>query len=130
MIKRLNSSRLRRASIRDVVRFKSKRFNVKTLPQDLQRIYHNLTGAHNRSEEYALQNVFAVLTAIELHRTWNMTLLTSKTLQRIKDEFSLQMSWELGVFKLKFHFEDGVYELHRTVPFDFDCEYQGKETLT
>ena len=124
---RFNSSRLQRGSIRDTLQFNAKRFDVKILPQDMQRVYQNLMSDHDQSEEYALQNIFATLTAIELHRTWNMTLLTSKTLQGMKDEFGLLMTWELGVFKLKFHFEDGAYELHRTVPYDFDCEYQGED---
>lgn len=53
-----------------------------------------------------------------------MTLLTSNILQQIKDEFNLRMTWNLGVVQLKFRVEDGAYELHRKVPFDYDSEYQ------
>jgi len=34
------------------------------------------------------------------------------------------MTWELGVIKLKFRVEDGKYELHRKVPYDYDSEFQ------
>ena len=53
-----------------------------------------------------------------------MTLLTSKVLQQVKEEFSIRMTWELGVTKLIFHVEDGLYELRRKVPYDYDSEYQ------
>jgi len=53
-----------------------------------------------------------------------MTLLTSKILQQLKDKFGIRMTWELGVIKLKFRIEDGAYELHRKVPYDYDSEFQ------
>ena len=53
-----------------------------------------------------------------------MTLLTSKILQQLKDKFDIRMTWELGVIKLKFRIEDGSYELHRKVPYDYDSEFQ------
>lgn len=28
--------------------------------------------------------------------------------------------WELGVLRLKFRIEDGDYELHRKVPYDYE----------
>ena len=43
------------------------------------------------------------------------TLLTTALLNQIKAKFSLRMTWELGVTKLKFRIEDGAYELHRKV---------------
>lgn len=36
----------------------------------------------------------------------------------------MRMTWNLGVVKLKFRVEDGGYELHRKVPYDYDSEYQ------
>jgi len=45
-------------------------------------------------------------------------------LHQIKDEFQLRMTWELGVFKLKFRVEEGRFELHRKVPYDYDSEFQ------
>ena len=53
-----------------------------------------------------------------------MTLLTSKILQQIKDKKNIRTTWELGVIKLKFRVEDGGYELHRKVPYDYDSEFQ------
>ena len=53
-----------------------------------------------------------------------MTLLTSQVLQQIKDEFGLRLTWNLGVVRLKFRVEDGGFELHRKVPYDYDAEYQ------
>ncbi len=66
-------------------------------------------------------------TAMELHRAWHMTLLTSKILQQIKDKFGMRMTWDLGVVRICFRVEDGGYELHRKVPYDYDSEYQGEE---
>ena len=111
-------------SIRNLVTLTAKKFEVTSLPADMQRVYGHLVEKHG--EEYALTFVFTMRTAIELHRAWHMTLLTSKILQQIKDKFGLRMTWELGVVKLKFRVEDGGYELHRKVPYDYDSEYQGK----
>jgi len=33
-------------------------------------------------------------------------------------------SRELGVIRIKFRVEDGSYELHFRVPYDYDSEYQ------
>ena len=55
-----------------------------------------------------------------------MTTFTSEILQQLKREFDLEMTWELGVFKLKFRMSDGGYELHRRVPYDYDSEFQDK----
>jgi hypothetical protein len=105
-------------SIHELIR----RFDVKTLPVDLHRVYKNLE--RDFGEEYALTFVFIFRTGVELHRAWHMTLLTSKILQQIKDKFNMRMTWELGVIKLKFRAEDGGYELHRKVPYDYDSEFQ------
>jgi hypothetical protein len=53
-----------------------------------------------------------------------MTLLTSIILQQIKDKFGMRMTWNLGVVKLVFRVEDGGYELHRKVPYEYDSEFQ------
>ena len=45
-------------------------------------------------------------------------------LQKIKDRFGLRMTWNLGVLRLIFRVEDGSYELHRKVPYDYDSEFQ------
>jgi hypothetical protein len=109
-------------TIRNGVNFSRRKFSVETLPEDMQRVYKHLEGKYN--EDYALFFVFAMRTAIELHRAWHMTLLTSKILQQIKDKFNMRMTWDLGVLKLAFRVEDGGHELHRKVPYDYDSEYQ------
>lgn len=111
-------------SIRDLVTISDKKFDVTTIPEDMQRVYGHLKDKYG--EEYGLYFVFTMRTAIELHRAWHMTLLTSKILQQIKDKFGLRMTWELGVVKLTFRVDDGGYELHRKVPYDYDSEYQGE----
>jgi len=78
----------------------------------------------SKGEEYALNVVFMIRTAVELHRAWHMTLLTNRVLQQLKDKFKLHMTWDLGVIDLKFLVEDGLYELHRRVPYDYDSEFQ------
>ncbi len=45
-------------------------------------------------------------------------------LQQIKDKFNMRMTWNLGVLRLIFRVEDGGYELHRKVPYDYDSEFQ------
>ena len=112
-------------SIRDRTDLKmsKRRFDITTLHPDGQRVFHNLSKKYD--EEYALRCIFVMRTAVELHRAWHMTLLTSKILQQVKDTFQLRMTWELGVVKVKFQFDDGGYELHRKVPYDYDSEYQG-----
>uniref|UniRef100_A0A7S4RZD0 Uncharacterized protein n=1 Tax=Ditylum brightwellii TaxID=49249 RepID=A0A7S4RZD0_9STRA len=109
-------------SIRQKITFSGRKFDVKTLPVDLYRVYETLKI--RSGEEYALTNVFMIRTAIELHRAWHNTLLTAKILQQLKDKFQVRMTWELGVIKLKFHVEDGSHELQYKVPYDYDSEYQ------
>jgi uncharacterized membrane protein YjjP (DUF1212 family) len=36
----------------------------------------------------------------------------------------MRMTWDLGVLRLVFRVEDGAYELHRRVPYDYDSEFQ------
>ncbi|CAB9520779.1 expressed unknown protein [Seminavis robusta] len=95
-------------SIRHHVTFSERRFDVNTLPADLRRVYYQLEAAEG--EEYALVFVFIVRTACELHRAWHMTLLTSKILRQ--------------VIKLIFRVNDGAFELHRRIPYDYDSEFQ------
>eukprot|EP00548_Thalassiothrix_antarctica_P006674 CAMPEP_0194132738 /NCGR_PEP_ID=MMETSP0152-20130528/3142_1 /TAXON_ID=1049557 /ORGANISM="Thalassiothrix antarctica, Strain L6-D1" /LENGTH=680 /DNA_ID=CAMNT_0038827897 /DNA_START=79 /DNA_END=2121 /DNA_ORIENTATION=+ len=109
-------------SVRHDISFKSKKFETKTLPMDVQRVYKQLKEDHG--EEYALIWVFSMRTAVELHRGWHMPLLTSKILQQIKDKFKMRMTWNLGMVKLIFRVEDGEFELQRKIPFDYDSEYQ------
>eukprot|EP00526_Cylindrotheca_closterium_P007251 CAMPEP_0113658378 /NCGR_PEP_ID=MMETSP0017_2-20120614/31678_1 /TAXON_ID=2856 /ORGANISM="Cylindrotheca closterium" /LENGTH=689 /DNA_ID=CAMNT_0000572629 /DNA_START=68 /DNA_END=2137 /DNA_ORIENTATION=+ /assembly_acc=CAM_ASM_000147 len=116
------AARYQRKSIRQQITFNDRKFDVKTLPIDMQRVVGHLTK--DFGEEYALTFAFMVRTASELHRAWHMTLLTSKILQQIKDRFKIRTTWELGVIKLKFRVEDGRYELHRKVPYDYDSEFQ------
>lgn len=99
-----------------------RKFDVKTLPDDMRRVHDKL--ASRFGEEYALLWVFTLRTATELHRAWHMTLLTSALLLQIKKKFGLRMTWNLGVFKCIFRVEDGDYEIHRKVPYDYDSEYQ------
>lgn len=81
-------------SIRDLVKFRGDRkFDIKTLPADMQRVYKSL--AKKFDDDYALHVMFTMRTAIELHRAWHMTLLTNKIMQQLKDCFRLRMvSWE------------------------------------
>eukprot|EP00957_Ditylum_brightwellii_P187353 14269423-Ditylum_brightwellii.AAC.1 len=85
--KRFSSSRMNKKaymqSIRQIVTFEKPRFDVKTLPADLHRVYKKLEIDYG--EEYALTTVFMIRTAIELHRAWHNTLLTAKILQQLKD---------------------------------------------
>ena len=73
------------------VELSERKFDVNTLPPDMLRVYKHLERQFG--EEYALLVMFTMRTAIEMHRAWNMTLLSSNTLQRIKDEFGLRMTW-------------------------------------
>lgn len=99
-----------------------RKFNVNLLPPDLRRVYGRLEDMHG--EDYALTVVFTIRTAVELHRAWHISLLTSNILQQIKHKYKLRMTWDLGVLDLTFRMEDGLYELHRKVPYDYDSEYQ------
>lgn len=99
-----------------------RRFNVDQLPNDLRRVYGRLEKMFG--EEYALTVVFTIRTAVELHRAWQVSLLTTNVLQQIKDKFKLRMTWNIGVVDLTFRIEDGLYELHRRVPYDYDSEFQ------
>lgn len=109
-------------SYRLLVSRRQPRFDVDTLPEDMLRVYRQLEAKHG--EEYGLLFVFNMRTAIELHRAWHMTLLTSKILQQVKDKFGLRMTWNLGVIRIIFRVEDGGFELHRKVPYDYDSENQ------
>mmetsp|Transcript_26627 Transcript_26627/g.63859 ORF Transcript_26627/g.63859 Transcript_26627/m.63859 type:complete len:653 (+) Transcript_26627:35-1993(+) len=104
------------------VELSQREFDVDTLPADMRRVYGHLSKRFG--EDYGLLFIFTMRTAVELHRAWNMTLLTSNILQQIKDEFGLRMTWNLGVVRLKFRVEDGAFELHRKVPYDYDSENQ------
>ena len=104
------------------VELSERKFDINTLPIDMRRVYDHLERQFG--EEYGLLVNFSMRTAIELHRAWHMTMLSSKILQQIKDEFGLRMTWELGVIRIKFRVEDGSYELHFRVPYDYDSEYQ------
>mmetsp|Transcript_14828 Transcript_14828/g.18086 ORF Transcript_14828/g.18086 Transcript_14828/m.18086 type:complete len:663 (-) Transcript_14828:177-2165(-) len=108
--------------IRQLVTFSDRKFDVDSLPEDMRRVYEKLE--EKNGEEYALLFVFVMRTAVELHRAWHMTLLTNKILHQIKHKFDLRMTWDLGVTKLIFRVNDGAYELHRKVPYDYDSEYQ------
>jgi len=109
-------------SLRQKVSLTDNRFDVNTLPKDLQRVYLELE--HKHGEDHALVFVFSVRTGVELHRAWHMTMLTSKILQQIKDKFNMHMTWDLGVIKLKFRVSDGGNEIQRKVPYDYDSEFQ------
>ena len=126
-----------RQAIRNYINYKrARKFNVKQLPKDMQRVFQKIKDSHKddnkkhgpnkNGEDYALKVVFTMRTAVELHRAWHMTLLTSKVLQQLKEKFRLRMSWDLGVVHLKFRMDDGGHELHRRVPYDYDSEYQDK----
>mmetsp|Transcript_29264 Transcript_29264/g.79178 ORF Transcript_29264/g.79178 Transcript_29264/m.79178 type:complete len:690 (+) Transcript_29264:138-2207(+) len=99
-----------------------RKFNVDSLPADIYRVYECMSK--DFGEEYALTLVFLIRTAVELHRAWHMTLLTDRLLQQIKKRFDLRTTWNLGVTDLIFRVEDGLYELHRRVPYDYDSEFQ------
>lgn len=73
------------------VQLSERKFDVNTLPPDMLRVYQHLEKQFG--DEYALLVMVTMRTAIEMHRAWNMTLLSSNTLQRIKDEFGLRMTW-------------------------------------
>lgn len=113
---------MRLFSIRHIVALSERRFDTATLPADLQRVYTQLAAKFG--ETYALTFCFTVRTACELHRAWHMTLLTNKILQQIKETFGMRMTCNLGVVKLIFRVEDGGFELHRRVPYDYDSEFQ------
>jgi len=110
-------------SIRHLISFThNDRFDVNDLPPDLHRVYDHLLKKYD--EEYALVVIFIIRTAIELHRAWHLTLLSDRILQQVKERFKISMMWNLGVFKLVFRMEDGMHEIHRRVPYDYDSEYQ------
>ena len=105
------------------VKLSERKFDINSLPADMRRVYDHLEKQFG--EEYGLLVIFSMRTSIELHRAWHMSLLSSNILQQIKEEFGLRMTWELGVIRIKFRVEDGSYELHFRVPYDYDSEYQG-----
>jgi hypothetical protein len=110
------------ATSRPPYRDSGRKFNVDRLPADLRRVYDRLEDMFG--EEYALTVAFTIRTAVELHRAWHMSLMTANVLQQLKEKFNLRISWSLGVIDLNFRIEDGLYELHRRVPFDYDSEFQ------
>eukprot|EP00931_Biecheleriopsis_adriatica_P070430 TRINITY_DN4419_c0_g1_i2.p1 TRINITY_DN4419_c0_g1~~TRINITY_DN4419_c0_g1_i2.p1 ORF type:complete len:615 (+),score=106.70 TRINITY_DN4419_c0_g1_i2:76-1920(+) len=111
-----------RDELRRNVKFSERRFDVETLPADIQRVYRSIKARYD--EEYALLFVFNMQTAMEMHRAWNLTLSTSHTLQKCADTLGLRMYWDLGVIRLKFFMEDGNFELQRKCPYDYDSEFQ------
>ena len=108
--------------LRKTVSFAQRKFDPSKLPADMLRVYTSLKDRFD--EEYACLWVLNMQTAMEMHRAWNMTLLTSKTLKKCSEMVGLRMTWELGVIKLKFFMEDGDFELQRKVPYDYDSEFQ------
>ena len=74
----------KKETLRDVINLTPRQFDTNKLPNDLGRVYEFLKNKYD--EEYALLVVFTMRTAMELHRAWHMTLLTSKILQQIKDK--------------------------------------------
>ena len=85
-------------SLRTAVARSHRTFDVNHLPLDLQRVVADLTEKYDRA--YALRVAFTIRTAVELHRGWHMTLLTSKIMQQLKDRFELRLTWKLGVLRL------------------------------
>ena len=69
-------------SLRTAVARSHRTFDVNHLPLDLQRVVVDLTEKYDRA--YALRVAFTIRTAVELHRGWHMTLLTSKIMQQLK----------------------------------------------
>ena len=86
-------------SLRTAVARSHRTFDVNHLPLDLQRVVADLTEKYDR--KYALCVAFTIRTAVELHRGWHMTLLTSKIMQQLKDRFDLSLTWKLGVLRLE-----------------------------
>lgn len=105
-----------------------RKFDVKRLSADLLRVYKRLE--ETSGEEYALIVVFTIRTAIGLHRAWHISVLTNKVLQQLKEEFGLRLAWSLGVTDLEFLIEDGLYEVRRRVPYDYDSEFQNMYVKT
>ena len=113
-------------SLRTAVARSHRTFDVNHLPLDLQRVVADLTEKYDRA--YALRVAFTIRTAVELHRGWHMTLLTSKIMQQLKDRFDLRLTWKLGVLRLEFRLDEGNHDLSRKVPYDYDSEFQDKYT--
>ena len=113
-------------SLRTAVARSHRTFDVNHLPLDLQRVVADLTEKYDRA--YALRVAFTIRTAVELHRGWHMTLLTSKIMQQLKDRFDLSLTWKLGVLRLEFRLDEGNHDLSRKVPYDYDSEFQDKYT--
>jgi hypothetical protein len=115
--------------VRELIKFRENTYEIEDIlkdqkdQKDLIRVY-NALRKEEESREYALTFVFIVITGIEMHRAWHMTMFTSKLLKEIKDKYKIRTTWDLGVTKLKFRVGDGKYELHRTVPYDYDSEFQ------
>jgi len=104
------------------------KFDMEQLPEEFRGPYGRVKARLEKDfgEEYALRIIFTMLTAEHLHRAWNMTPLTHNVLKQLKKAFNLRITWELGVLRLKFRIEEGLYELHRKVPYDYDSEFQDK----
>jgi hypothetical protein len=86
-------------ALRSIVQLRDDhRFDVSELEPDLLRVFGHLKGCFG--EEYALHVIFTVRTAVELHRAWHMTLLTSKLLNHLKERFNLRMTWSVQLARL------------------------------
>jgi len=98
--------------------------------QDLDRVMRNLVKKHDKGHgeghQYAYRVAFIIRTAMALHKAWHMTLLTDVLLYNLTKKFGIVMTWNLGVFLLKFRIDDGCYEIHRNCPYDYDSEFQDK----
>lgn len=141
--------------LREQISLSEREFDATKLPKDVQRVVEDLSSKcydelytkkyakknvkiehkseedielKRRAKETALQYAFVMETAIELHRSWHMTLPTMSILQQIKDEFELKMTWEIGVDQINFSMDDGEHDLIRKVNYDYDSESQGVES--
>jgi hypothetical protein len=102
---------------------KKKRFDWKNkLPKDMRRVVGFLKERF--TEDYALKVVFLIRTAVELHRAYHMTMITSRILNELKKQLGLRVTFNLGVLRLTFYLEDGGFVLQRNVPYDYDSEFQ------
>jgi hypothetical protein len=102
-----------------------KKFDYKRqLPEDMVRIVNKLKKNDECGEEYALQVIFLIRTAVELHRAYHMTIMTARILNELKESLELRVTFHLGVLRLTFKLEDGDYAIERKVPYDYDSEFQ------
>jgi len=117
-------------SVRTKVRFvANKELNI-CVRQDLDRVMRSLIKKHDKGNgegfEYACKVALIIRTAMALHKAWHMTLLTDVLIYNLMKKFDIVMTWNLGVFLLKFRIDDGCYEIHRNCPYDYDSEFQDK----